>query len=65
MTPQEVQAAFTHPEEIRTEFVLQIGKHTTLNGKVRTTPAGVICAGLAIATMTFAYGYLARSLLRR
>lgn len=57
--------ASTHPEEIRSEFDLRVGKHITLQGKIRITPAGLICSGLAVATMTFALGYVARSLPRR
>jgi hypothetical protein len=54
-----------HPEEIRSEFDLRVGRHITLQGKFRITPAGLICSGLAVATMTFALGYVARSIPRR
>lgn len=52
----------THPEEIRSEFDWRVGKHITLQGRARITPAGLICSGLAVAMVTFALGYLARSL---
>lgn len=55
----------SHPEEIRSEFDLRIGERTVLQGKIRTTPAGVICAGMSLAMMTFALGYLVRSGSRR
>ena len=37
----------THPEEIRSEFDLRVGKHITLQGWARITPAGLICSGLS------------------
>jgi len=55
----------SHPEEIRSEFELRVGKHITLQGKARITPAGLICSGLAVATIAFAFGYLARAVSRR
>lgn len=59
--PAIFDAAPTHPEEIRSVFDLRIGKHITLQGKVRITPAGLICSGLAVAMMGFGLGYLARA----
>ncbi|KRE17404.1 hypothetical protein ASE63_13185 [Bosea sp. Root381] len=63
--PFAVDTALSHPEEIRSEFDLRVGKHITLQGKLRITPAGLVCSGLAVATMTFALGYVARSIPRR
>jgi len=54
----------SHPEEIRSEFDLRVGKHITLQGRARITPAGLICSGLAVAMIGFAFGYLARSVRR-
>jgi len=54
----------THPEEISSSFDLQVGKHITLQGRARITPAGVISGGIAVAVMTLALGYLAASLRR-
>lgn len=65
MTTPAIPDAGTHPEEIRSEFELRIGERTSLQGKIRTTPAGVICAGISLAMMTFALGYLIRSGARR
>ena len=41
----------THPEEIRFEASLTIGGRPTARAALRTTPAGVICAGLAVAAI--------------
>ncbi|MGX5733170.1 hypothetical protein [Bosea thiooxidans] len=54
----------SHPEEIRSEFDLRVGKHITLQGKARITPAGVVCSGLAVAMIAFGLGYLVRSVQR-
>lgn len=63
--PAIFDAAAAHPEEIRSEFDLRVGKYITLQGKIRITPAGLICSGLAVAMMGFGLGYLARSASRR
>lgn len=63
--PATFDAAPSHPEEIRSEFDLRVGKHITLQGRARITPAGLICSGLAVAMVTIALGYLARSIPRR
>lgn len=57
--------ASSHPEEIKSVFDLRVGKHVTLQGSARITPAGVISAGIAVAAMTLALGYLASSIMRR
>ena len=48
----------THPEEMSTDFDLHVGKHITLQGRARITPAGVISAGVAAAAIIVAVGYL-------
>jgi hypothetical protein len=55
----------SHPEEIKSVFDLRLGKHVTLQGSARITPAGVISTGIAVAAMTLALGYLASSIMRR
>lgn len=40
-----------HPEEIRLETAFAIGERATAKWTIRTTPAGVICAGLAAAAI--------------
>lgn len=52
------EAPMTHPEEMRAQFELRIGRHITLEGTARITPAGVICSAIAVATMTLALGYV-------
>lgn len=58
-------AAPAHPQEIRSDFDLRVGKHLVLQGSARITPAGVICTGIAIAAMTLALGYLVTARGRR
>ncbi|MFS2151578.1 hypothetical protein [Rhizobium sp. Rhizsp42] len=55
----------SHPEEMKSVFDLRVGKHITLQGSARITPAGVISTGIAVAAMTFAVGYLISSVGRR
>lgn len=55
----------THPEEISASFDMRVGKHITLQGRARITPAGVVCAGIAVAIMTLAAGALVAPLRRR
>ncbi|MBB3965687.1 hypothetical protein [Rhizobium metallidurans] len=55
----------SHPEEMKSVFDLRVGKHITLQGSARTTPAGVISTAIAVAAMTFAVGYLISSVNRR
>jgi hypothetical protein len=62
--PGLADLAPSHPEDIRSEFDLRVGKHISLQGRARITPAGLICSGLAVAMVAFAFGYLARSVRR-
>lgn len=55
----------SHPEEIKSVFDLRVGKHITLQGSARITPAGVISTGIAVAAMALALGYLTSSMRRR
>lgn len=52
----------SHPEEIRSAFELRLGRHITLQASARITPAGVISAGIAVAAMVLALGYLASAM---
>lgn len=58
-------APMPHPEEIRSDFEMRIGKHISMQASARITPAGVISAGIAVAVMTLALGYVAGSVWRR
>ena len=53
-----------HPEEMRSTFDLRVGKHITLQGSARITPAGVICSAIAVAMITLAFGHVAGRLSR-
>jgi hypothetical protein len=56
----EPEVAVTHPEEIRLEAQLTIRGRPTARAAIRTTPAGVICVGLAIAAIIFSSGAVVR-----
>lgn len=60
-----IPAPLPHPEEISSDFEMRIGKHITMQASARITPAGVISAGIAVAVMTLALGYVAGSIWRR
>jgi len=51
----------THPEEIRAEYELRLGNLVTVQASARTTPAGVISAGIAAAAIILAVGFLVSS----
>jgi len=60
-----IHEAPSKTDEIRSEFDLRIGKHITVQGSASITPRGVIAAGVAVAIMTLAAGYLVSSIGRR
>ena len=51
----------TRPEEIRHEVDLRIGDRTGLRSRLRTTPAGLISAGVMIAAAGWALAALVRA----
>jgi len=51
----------THPEEMRAEFDLAIGKNINIKGTARVTPAGLICAGIAGVAVMLAAAALVRA----
>jgi hypothetical protein len=51
----------SHPEEMRADFDLSIGKHINLKGTARVTPAGLICTGIAGVAVLIAAAALVRS----
>ena len=57
--------AITHPEEIRLEAEWTVTGRATARAAIRTTPAGVICAGLALAVIVVATAAAGRILRRR
>lgn len=48
----------SHPEEMKAVFDLRVGKHVSLQGSARITPAGVICTGIGVAAILLATGFL-------
>lgn len=59
------EAAPAHPEEMKADFEMRVGKHVTLQGSARITPAGVICTGLAVAAILVSTGFLVAAVKRR
>jgi hypothetical protein len=53
----------THPEEIRSNFDLRIGKSISLKGSARITPAGIVTAG--VTTLLVALAFVALTSKRR
>jgi hypothetical protein len=51
----------SHPEEIRADYELRVGKLITVQASARITPAGVISAGIAAAAIILAVGFLVSS----
>jgi len=47
-----------HPEEMKGNFDLRVGKCISLQGSGRITPAGLVTAGITVAIMTLALGFL-------
>lgn len=46
MTEAAPDAPITHPEEMRGDFDLSIGKNIRLTGHGRLTPAGIVTMGI-------------------
>jgi len=59
------EAPLIHPEEMKANFSLNIGDKISLQGTARTTPAGVISAGIALSAVLLASGYFIRSCRRK
>ena len=47
----QAASAPTHPEEIRAKVKLRLGKRSRLNATLRTTPAGLVTAGIMTAAL--------------
>ena len=50
-TEGQAESAPAHPEEIRASVDLRIGKNVALKATVRTTPAGLVTAGVVVAVV--------------
>ena len=54
-----------HPEEIRARLKLRLGKRGRLNATLRTTPAGLMTAGIMTAAIFLSIAALVRAARRR
>jgi hypothetical protein len=54
-----------HPEEIRAMLKLRLGKRGRLNATLRTTPAGLVTAGIMTAAIFLSIAALVRAARRR
>lgn len=58
---ETIEPPLSHPEEMRGEFDLRIGKNINIKGTGRTTPAGVITTGLMVTAILLATAALVRA----
>ena len=64
-TESQAESARVHPEEIRASVDLRIGKNVALRATVRTTPAGLVTAGVIVAAIVLSITVLVRAIRRR
>ena len=50
-----------HPEEMKAIWDVRVGKHITVQGSARWTPAGVVTAGIAASAILLAAATLVRA----
>ena len=55
----------THPEEMIAEASFRWGGKAVFESRARATPAGLICAGIALSGLLLSMGYLAKALRER
>ena len=53
-----------HPEEIRASVDFRIGNSVLIKGTVRTTPAGLVTAGIMVAAIVLSITALVRAVRR-
>ena len=61
----QAASASAHPEEIRAKVRLRLGKRSRLNATLRTTPAGLVTAGIMTAAIFHSIATLVRAARRR
>ena len=61
----QAASASAHPEEIRAKVKLRLGKRSRLDATLRTTPAGLVTAGIMAAGIFVAIAALVRAARRR
>jgi hypothetical protein len=54
-------AASAHPEEIRARVRFRVGKSVSLNATARTTPAGLVAAGVMVAAIILSVAAVVRA----
>src|SRR5215471_3167704 len=57
----QAASAPAHPEEIRAKVTLRLGKRGRLKATLRTTPAGLVCAGIMTAAIFLSIAAVARA----
>jgi hypothetical protein len=50
----ESETALPHPEEMKTSVELRLGGSVVLHATARTTPAGLVSAGIAVSSIILA-----------
>jgi hypothetical protein len=63
-TEETSAGAPAHPEEIRASVEFRIGNSVSLNATVRTTPAGLVTAGVMVAAIVLSVTALVRAIRR-
>jgi len=58
-------SATAHPEEIKASVDLGIGKNVSFKATVRTTPAGLVAAGVMVAAVVLSITTLVRAARQR
>jgi hypothetical protein len=61
MTDAAPETPIIHPEEMRGDFDLRIGKNVNLKGSGRLTPAGVAAVGIMTVAILLATTALVRA----
>ncbi|WP_395697581.1 hypothetical protein [Methylocella sp.] len=58
-------SAAPHPEEMKAGVELRIGRGFAMSASARTTPAGLICAAIAVSAILLSASALLRAASRR
>ena len=61
----QVPSAGVHPEEIKASVDLHVGNSVSLSATLRTTPAGLVTAGIMVSAIVLAVAALVRAARRR
>lgn len=61
MTEATTDGPISHPEEIRGDFDLSIGKNVRLTGHGRLTPAGIVTTGIVAVGLILSAAALVRA----